>query len=146
MTHCWNFDGFIAPNGYGRLWDRGTRKKEYAHRFFYRAFVGESPAGMQVNHHCDNPRCVNPAHLFLGTQRDNILDAMNKGRITGPPDHHGEKNWSAKLTWERVAQIRKQYSMGLSQYALARIYDVSRSAINHITSGRGWCENARTRR
>ena len=91
MTNCWNWEGTL--NGeYGRI------GHTYAHRLYYRRLVGEIPLGMQVNHHCDNPRCVNPEHLFLGTQRDNILDAMNKGRITGPPDHSGERSPSAKLS------------------------------------------------
>jgi hypothetical protein len=137
MTHCWNFDGFIAPNGYGRLWDRGTRKKEYAHRFFYRAFVGEIPAGMQVNHKCDNPACVNPDHLVLGTPKDNSQDALKKGRLVSNwPDNSGENYGAAKLTWKWVSEIRRAATMGLSQVAQARIYGVSHTAIYHVLNNR----------
>ena len=59
----------------------GARRTEYSHRWIFTKFFGRIPAGMQVNHHCDNMRCVNPAHLYLGTQKENVADMVARGRI-----------------------------------------------------------------
>ena len=93
----------------------------------------------KVLHSCDNPACVNPFHLFIGTQKDNVRDMHAKGRnkIGSSP---GEKNSHAKLTWQDVAQIRElacNYSWGL--YAkIARQYGVHTNTICDIVSGKKW--------
>jgi hypothetical protein len=88
--------------GYGML--RIHNKGKLAHRISYERSVGPIPEGMNVLHSCDNPACLNPDHLFLGTQRDNIQDCVRKGRWRGGAP--GEKHGNCKLTQEQVLKIR----------------------------------------
>jgi hypothetical protein len=80
---CWLVTGYAMPNGYVQVdtRDNGTKRRVYAHRLAYELVHGPIPAGLSVLHSCDNPRCVNPAHLSVGTQRDNVHDAIRKGRF-----------------------------------------------------------------
>lgn len=130
---CWLWQGYIEAVGYGRFYlTRGTM--EWAHRAAYRFYVGPIPTGLFVCHTCDVRACVNPAHLFLGTNQDNMLDAKAKGRTTA-----GEKNPQAKLTREAVADIRASYRPGVVlQRHLAERYGVSRRAIGQVLSGEHW--------
>lgn len=82
---CWNWAGAKAVNGYGRMKMPG-RNAEYAHRLSWEFHIGKIPIGIWVLHHCDNPGCVNPSHLFLGTQTDNMRDMAKKNR-----SHHMQK-------------------------------------------------------
>lgn len=79
---CWLWQGAPTSGGYGRFWFDGVRK--LAHRAAYEIFKGDIPEDMCVCHKCDNPLCVNPKHLFLGTHSDNMRDMGNKGR------HHAQ--------------------------------------------------------
>ena len=94
-TGCWNWSGVLTKNGYGRT----THKDRpiSAHRLSYLIFNGEIPAGMCVLHRCDNRRCVNPDHLFLGTHRDNMVDMKSKGRSPVP--------WQKGLTLETSEKL-----------------------------------------
>ena len=83
---CWLWVGHISKDGYGRL--RVAGKKELAHRASYRAFIGEIPDTLLVCHKCDNPSCVNPNHLFIGTHQDNMNDKVAKGRQLSGQQHH----------------------------------------------------------
>jgi hypothetical protein len=127
------------PNGYGWV----SERREYAHRFFYQVFVDDVPTGMQVNHHCDNPRCVRPDHLFLGTPQDNSRDAMEKGRLNNfflPGNLHRR----ARLTHEQVETIRARETLGERQSWLAVEYGVKRTTISGVVHRYNWRENDKT--
>jgi len=78
---CWKWSGLKSIKGYGKFKDSNYLDWR-AHRASYTIYVGEIPKGMMVCHHCDNPECCNPSHLFLGTARDNSIDRVNKGRFS----------------------------------------------------------------
>ncbi len=130
---CLNWTGRIIPSGYGRY---GART---AHRLAYENAHGAIPAGMHVLHRCDNRRCINPAHLWIGTNADNVADKVTKGRQARGREHgvytRGEKNHLAKLTAEAVRQIRGSI---LSGVALANRYGVSAATISEARSGKTW--------
>ena len=134
---CWEWMGSRRPAGYGRLRDeRGTPYR--AHRISYRLLVGDIPDGFCVCHHCDNPGCVKPSHLFVDTQEENIRDRESKGRGAAPPVLRGEDRPDAKLTEQDVREIRRRLSFGESQRSLAIRFGVSRTAVSAISSGRNW--------
>lgn len=139
---CWNWTGRKYRNGYGRIYsgvELGA-KDLLVHRVSYQLFKGEIPEGMVVCHKCDNRQCVNPEHLFLGTQKDNMQDMIQKGRrnLTSSP---GEKNGSAKLTWEKVREIREKYKPTIyTARMLSEEYGVSIALIEKIVGGRLWKE------
>jgi hypothetical protein len=131
---CWWWTASVdAKSGYG--WFSIRRKMFKAHRIAWQLARGPIPAGLHVLHHCDNRKCVNPAHLFLGTNADNIADRMNKGRKSGCA---GERNGRAKLTRDEVALIRSQLASGKSQDCLAGRFGVSQSCISQIALGHNW--------
>lgn len=132
---CWQWLGVRSGNGYGQLYsgDRGIGMIP-AHRASWEIHFGRIPGGLVVCHRCDDPMCVNPAHLFLGTVSDNAFDAKTKGRSHRP---RGEKNGQAKLTAEKVRVIKQRLGT-ISQEKLAREYGVSQSAISFICLGKRW--------
>jgi hypothetical protein len=125
---CWVWMGTTTVRGYGQI--EHKTKKLYAHRASYEAFVGPIPQGMYVCHTCDNVSCVNPNHLFLGTQKQNLQDMARKGRST-----RGEKNPGAKLTEEQVNQIR---TMDGTCSFISKIFNVSSSSISAIKRKERW--------
>lgn len=84
---CWEWKAGLSPRGYGQFWDTGTNRG--AHRYAYEQVIGPIPEGLFVCHRCDNPACVRPDHLFLGTQQDNMSDKQSKGRCGRPPTWGG---------------------------------------------------------
>ncbi len=128
---CWGWIGPLHNAGYGRL--AHDKMELLAHRIAYELFVGPIPDGMHVLHHCDNPPCMNPAHLFLGTHADNMRDMVVKGR-----SQRGERNGQSKLTEGQVLEIRKVHAGGDSQKELAQRYGVDRSMVNRIVNGKNW--------
>lgn len=78
---CWEWKGELHPNGYGYTTNHENNKREHVHRMSFRIFKGEIPEKLYVCHHCDNKKCINPEHLFVGTAKENMQDAKNKGRL-----------------------------------------------------------------
>jgi len=117
-----------------------------AYRFSYEHHVGPIPDGLMVCHHCDNPACVNPDHLFTGTCTDNMADAAAKGRMSSGDSHtgfqpKGESVYCAKLSADDVRFIRKHYRPRHPEFgarALARRFGVSHTAIGYARRARNW--------
>ena len=130
---CWVWLAGKNSDGYGEFWEDG--EIWYAHRYSWVIHNGAIPDKMWVLHHCDNPSCVNPKHLFLGTQLDNLADMHRKGRGRGP---RGNKNPSSKLRPEDIPEIRKMFDHGVSRAEIARKYGVAWHSINRILSGKRW--------
>lgn len=148
---CWIWTSAITDRGYGvfQIGDRTVR----AHRYAWELSTGEDPGDLFVCHSCDNPRCVNPRHLFLGTHQDNMDDKKRKGRASrqGPikpaqgvlngarkyPERlrRGEENPKAKLTSSQAAEIKSSQD---SLKTLADRFGVSVSAIWCVRSGKTW--------
>ncbi len=152
---CWIWVGSKSEDGYGRLVTKGQNTK--AHRLSWWLFCGDIPAGLLVCHHCDNPLCVRYGHLFLGTVKDNALDAKAKGRIavgdrTGSRKYperrpRGMRNGMythpetrpAKLTASEVLDIRRKYKpYKYTTTQLAAEYGVGHTAIHKIVTRCRW--------
>ena len=130
--NCWVWTGatFHGNLGYGVVYDSG--KTRSAHRYSWELHHGAIPDGMMVCHHCDNPRCVRPEHLFLGTHEDNMLDAVRKRRHT-----HGESHGMARLTDDAVREIRRSYD-GTNRDELAERYGIAPASVWRIATRRSW--------
>jgi len=128
---CWEWTGF-KHKGYGRF-SVGVRRLR-SHRVAWELTHGPIPDGMLVLHTCDNPGCVNPDHLFLGTQADNMADMVSKGRQPFVKVL-GEGVGTSKLAEDQVRSIR---SDPRSQRAIARDYGVSQTAISEIKNRKRW--------
>jgi hypothetical protein len=144
---CWEWQGgkshgyggiaIKQASGYLRLW---------AHRVAYELLLGTIPAGMEICHHCDNPSCVRPSHLFLGTHADNMRDAFNKGILDNgiaalagcARDSKGELNPAARLTKEDVREIRVEASKGVFHRKLAERYGITRVQVTNIVNRKRW--------
>lgn len=131
---CWEWRAARNPKGYGNFSLEGRRSIN-AHRFAYELSEGCSPGELCVCHYCDNPSCVNPAHLFLGTVQDNMQDMIQKGRNN---PIHGEGHPSAKLNDSKVIEVRRLYAAGRSVRSLAKEYGLSWKAIGRIVKGTAW--------
>ncbi len=127
---CWIWVGGEFNNGYG--WFSVNGKKKLAHRVSYELYIGNIPDQLHVLHRCDTPLCVNPDHLFVGTNADNMVDKKNKNRCS---KLHGEDNPAAKLTYLQVEEIKKSRKTHAS---LALRYDVNESTIARARSGKTW--------
>ncbi len=125
---CWLWTGAADKHGYGAV-STGPAQKDKAYRASFRQFVGPIPDRLHVLHRCDTPACINPAHLFLGTQADNMKDMGKKGRANGGP---------RKLTPETVREIRRLASSGISQAALAIKFGVGSTAISRTVARTRW--------
>ncbi len=134
---CWPWTGAISNGRYGHLW--GGDKLVYAHRFSFELHSGPIPDGMDVCHSCDVPSCVNPAHLWLGTRKDNVADMIEKGRGNWSNRACGEKQGNSKLTKEQVLDIRAKYATRKhTQQELADMFGVVQSAIGRVVRRERW--------
>jgi hypothetical protein len=122
---------FLDKDGYGKFNQYG--KKHFIHKYIYEECFGEVPEGMVVRHKCDNPSCINPEHLELGTQADNVADMFSRNRN---PNRSNENNGRTLLTKEEVIEIRQDVKS--THVTLSKKYNVSVSCIRGIRSGRTW--------
>lgn len=133
---CWEWQGRLDRHGYGRIRDGGEGSAtRLAHRVSWEAHHAQPiPDGMCVCHSCDNRACVNPAHLFIGTHQDNVVDRDRKGRQI-----RGERHHKSKLTSKQVQAIRAEHeNSGIAIARLAHDYGVSDYAIRQIVQRRHW--------
>lgn len=133
---CWTIDFFENGNGYKRFEVKvdGKRIKHYLHIESYKVHKGEIPEGLYVRHVvCNNPCCFNPEHLDVGTQKDNMQDAVKLGRQA-----KGTKIPQSKLNEKQVLEIRKLRSEGMSQHKIAKIYGVQQSTISRVVNRIDW--------
>lgn len=134
---CWLWNGKVDRDGYGRLYFDG--KMQLAHRVSYQLVNGPITNGLYVLHHCDTPRCVNPNHLFLGTQADNIRDAVKKERLVKPPKLTGARNPNNKLSAEQVLEIRRRYVKGkVGAPTLAKEFGLNTKTVQQIVKRQVW--------
>lgn len=132
---CWTWTGStLGRDGYGafsvaRGKARGQQPPRYAHRVAYMLVHGPILAGLSVLHRCDNPPCVNPTHLFLGTQRDNMRDAANKGRL------HVERPRRQRLTTAQLIEVDALYASGWPQVRIAERFGVTPSWVSLYLRG-----------
>lgn len=148
MSDCIEWAGNISPRGYGRLRLPGSRKTKYAHRVAWEKHNGLTiPDGMVICHSCDNRKCVNPAHLWLGTQGDNQRDCTAKGRRaygerngknTKPEAiARGAQHWKSKLDEDAVRHIRSSRGK-ITQQVLADLYGVPQTSISAVQLNKTW--------
>jgi len=133
-TGCWEWQGAISGGRYGHLWIAG--RNVYAHRIAWALHYGPLKKGQLVLHKCDNPKCVNPDHLFLGTHQDNMDDCVKKGRSA-----RGSKSGRSKLNEEQVLEIKKKLAEPHYYHKvrdLAKEYNVHDVTIYSIKKGRTW--------
>jgi HNH endonuclease len=128
MNDCIRWNGTMLPSGYGLGYADGRRY--YAHRRVWEDAHGPIPSGMFVCHSCDNPSCINVAHLFLGTPRDNTQDMLRKGRQASGASHP-----HTRLTTGAVVIMRELYDNGVDEPILAAMFGVSRPYVSEIVTG-----------
>lgn len=134
---CWPWIGSQNGRGYGRLNFEGYYQQ--AHRASYMIHCGEIPIGLNVLHSCDNTLCVNPKHLFLGTQQNNVDDCIAKGRFrAGTNPQRGESSSAALLSDEQVREIRRLIEAGNRHRDIAEWFGVARQTITNINTGHRW--------
>jgi len=126
ISGCWVWTNCVDKDGYGVFWF--GNKNMRAHRFSWELYKGEIPANFVVCHTCDNPSCVNPAHLFTGSQKDNIKDMHNKKRHIG----------NRKIDKFTASKIRTDISSGLKTRAISEKYNISIHIINNIKYNNSW--------
>ena len=149
---CWLWTDALRPDGYGYLQRVGGRggRTYLAHRASYEIAYGPIPDGLHVCHHCDNPPCVRPDHLFLGTDLDNIRDMIRKGRgryvrgdLNGTRKHpetrpRGSRNAQSRLTESDVPIIRSLLAKGIRQVDIAAQFGISHQVVSTIKLRQAW--------
>jgi hypothetical protein len=136
---CWEWQAVRTRNGYGNFKRAtATGRMVMAHRMAWELTHGAPTPGLDVCHRCDNRGCVRPSHLFLGTHRENMADAVAKRRM-----RRGEEHGQSKLTHAQVAEVRQLAARGESLAALGRRFNVSASAVRKVLRGETWKECVR---
>lgn len=137
---CWEWSGTTRPSGYGQITVRrhsGEQSTMRVHRLAYMICKGQIPAGMFVCHSCDNRRCCNPAHLWLGTPKQNTSDMFTKGRDRHNPPK-GEACFSAKVTEAEVMEMRLMRQSGIPIKDIASKFGICRPNASRLTRGLTW--------
>lgn len=133
-NQCWDWLGCIHNSGYGMF--MVNYKPYLSHRLIYEMTYGNITDNLLVCHKCDNRKCCNPLHLFLGTAHDNTVDMVNKNRCNSPI---GQRNGMNKLNNNEIKEIRLLYtSNNYTQKILSEIYSVSQSNISLIVNSKRW--------
>jgi len=128
LDDCWEWQAGKMTQGYGSFWI--NQKMYRSHRIMYECYYGNIPFNFLIRHTCDNPPCVNPRHLLIGTQKNNIIDAVERNRTA-----FGERNINSILTEQQVKQILNYYIQNnYTQKQLAKLFKVKISTINCIIS------------
>lgn len=136
VNGCWVWQG-ATTKGYGRTQPRPNEKYIRVHKFVYEHIYGKTD--LSICHHCDNPSCINPAHLFAGTHQQNMTDkALKKRAINGAHIVNGENCHLSKLTKEQVLKIVELCNNGMRQIDVSNKLDISKSLISAIMCGRSW--------
>lgn len=134
VSGCWNWTASLAGKGYGQVKLPGQRKQIYAHRAAYIIHRGEIPDGKNVLHKCDNPKCVNPDHLWIGTSKENSQDMKSKDRHM-----RGERNNQSILTEKDVRAIKMLLdNRMLSQERISNMFNISLVEVSRIHRGLRW--------
>jgi hypothetical protein len=131
ISGCWLWERNKQSRGYGSVMVNGKRTQ--AHRVMWARVHGEIPEGMVVCHRCDVLACVNPAHLFLGTQADNMADMVRKGRSA-----RGERHSQARLTTDDIHRIRDLSQHGYSSNEIGRVIGAAGAHVRQILRGNLW--------
>ena len=127
---CWEWQNSLNDDGYGKFHLHG--RKQLAHRVSYKIYKGEIPEELCVLHSCDNPKCVNPSHLFTGSHQDNMKDMRGKGR-----GNIGERHGLSVFNEKQIIEIRNLYP-SLSYQKIADIYEVNKTTIEDIVKRNTW--------
>lgn len=136
---CWPWTASASKEGYGRI--RRCGKLVVAHRASYEMHIGPIPEGMKVCHTCDNPPCVNPKHLWIGTDGDNTRDSITKGRPRGakiPVPPRGEKCVFSVLVASQVLEMRRLSQDGWCNQDLAAKFQIDKSGVSRIICRKRW--------
>ena len=142
VNGCWEWLGAKDRAGYGtrRIGKRNKSKNWFAHRLSYKHYNGDFDESLCVCHSCDNPICINPEHLFLGTHADNMRDMTNKGRNKGPRiSMRGEKHPRAVYSQKIIKRVKNLISEGLPNHVIAKNTEVHVSTVNQIKRGVNRC-------
>jgi hypothetical protein len=130
---CWEWTACKYQDGYGQF--RVGESIKMSHRLSYQHHFGDIPNGMFVCHKCDNPKCVNPEHLFLGTHKENMTDMASKKRARGA---RGQSHHLSKMTPEKVKSLRTERANGASLNCLAKKYGISAPSVYNIVIRKNW--------
>ena len=141
-NNCWEVISHSTVRGYPVMRDKWENRLNYMSRIFYKECFGEIPEGMIVRHKCDNPLCINPEHLELGTHQDNTNDKISRGRLKYGNCYGEDCNFS-KLTKEQVLEIRKRHIKGARSgknctSSLAKEFNTSTTNIKDIVNKKIW--------
>ena len=136
---CWSWLGTTSKSGYGRLFGgrhSGKQSTHTASRLSYELNCGPIPDGLEILHSCDNPRCVNPRHLRVGSHKENMSEASERQRFKNHVK--GRAHHNAKLSAAKVKAIRRRHARGESSRALAVLYGVAKPTMYNVLHGRTW--------